>query len=112
MGEDIDQSPIREAANEVRSKWTKWFELFKGFWRTKQAVQAGIPLYTWATAAVVKAGYFGAWKFNAIAIGITGGIATITTNLLNLLARTKTDDAQTFSRPSSCFSFEGDPWMD
>ena len=91
MAERNDESPVIEAVSEVRSKWTKWLEALRSFWRTKRAIDAGIPLYEWPAAEVLKAGYFGPWKFNAVETAITGGIAAITANFLNLLAGAKPD---------------------
>lgn len=83
-----DDSPIVEVIAEAHSKLEKLLKLYRAFWRTKQAVQDGIPLYTWHADDLHNAGYIGAWKFNVTETVITGGIASITTNLLNFFAST------------------------
>jgi hypothetical protein len=104
MTENSDQSPVLEAISEVRSKWTKGLESFRSFWRTKRAIEGGIPLYAWPAADILKAGYYGPWKFNAIETAFTGGVASITTNIFSLLAGTKPDEPQTMTDLDPAFA--------
>jgi hypothetical protein len=92
MSETEDRPPISEAVAETKAKWTKHLETARKFYRTKAAIQRGIPLFDWSPAELQSSGYLGPWKFNAIETAATGGLASVTVNVANALDATKPDD--------------------
>lgn len=108
MSENTDKDPLSKVADDVHSEWAKKFQTFRAFWRTKRAIAAGTPLYDWPLANVQAAGYLGPWKFNAIGIAITGGVASVTTNFLNFLAGAKPDEPQKLTDVASLLA-DADP---
>jgi len=84
-----DLPPLRKAVSEERQKWEKKFHVIRGFWRTKRAINAKVPLYDWPIDDLLSAGYLGPWRFNATQSAISGGIASLTINAINLIDDTK-----------------------
>lgn len=91
MNEGSNQPTIDEAITEVRSEWRKALGSLRTFWRTKRAVETGVPLYDWPITEIHKAGYLGPVKFTIIATAITGIVVSVITNFINLLAGSEAD---------------------
>jgi hypothetical protein len=95
MSDTKDRPPIVESLAEEKTKWTKHLETARAFYRTKLAIQRGIPLYEWSITDLQAFGYLGPWKFNAIETAITGGLASLTVNIANALSGAKPAEAET-----------------
>lgn len=83
--EPDDQSPIQQKISESNKDIREFFSTFISFIRTKRAIHRGLPLYDWTAADLQKQRMLGPWKFNLFEVGLTGGIASVTTNVVDLM---------------------------
>lgn len=81
-----DRPPIPEQLTEAKSKLAKWVVDIRSFYRTRNAIQSGVPLYDWTPSDLQSSGYFGPWKFNSFEKLVIGSSASAIANLANLLS--------------------------
>lgn len=93
MSETEDRPPISETIAEAIAKRSKHLETARKFYRTKVAIQSGLPLFDWSSADLQTSGYLGPWKFNAIETAITGGLASFILNVANSLSASKPEES-------------------
>ena len=91
MAETKDKSPFEE----ILSKLWNTVEKLRKFWRTKRAIDQGIPLYDWLAADIVETRYFGPWAFNAFQVASTGAIAVAIINLVQFVTGVVLEEEKT-----------------
>jgi len=95
MSDAKDLPPTQESIAEAKATWAKHLEAARAFYRTKLAIQRGVPLHKWSALDLQASGYLGPWKFNAIQTAITGGLASASVNIADALSTTNPAEPET-----------------